>query len=139
MGTFKGAYTNKYSFSNVNDSSWAGDGKIVSFLNESADMNGWVLDSAVGGAVAGFGLFGVTIIYIVIMIVLDMRLRMRMYEEHIAEDLQKMSNLGMNSKMKEINDELAARMAGGQDDTGVDDQLVTQALELANEEFAQYM
>jgi len=30
-------------------------------------------------------------------------------------------------------------MAGGQDDTGVDDQLVTQALELANEEFAQYM
>jgi len=95
MGTFKGAYTNKYSFSNTNDSV-AGDGKMVSFLNESADNNMW-LDSAVGGAVAGFGLFGVTIIYIVIMIVLDMRQRMRMYEEYIAEDLQKMSNLGMTS------------------------------------------
>lgn len=41
--------------------------------------------------------------------------------------------------MKEMQVELAARLAGGATETGVDDQLVTQALELRNEDFAKYM
>jgi hypothetical protein len=47
--------------------------------------------------------------------------------------------MGLGNKMKEMQVELAARLAGGAAETGVDDQLVTQALELRNEDFAKYM
>lgn len=62
-----------------------------------------------------------------------------MYEELIAEDLQKMKQMGLDSKMREMDAELAARLAGAKEEGGVDDQLVTQALELRQDEFARYM
>lgn len=41
--------------------------------------------------------------------------------------------------MEEFSKELATRLAGIKDDEGVDDQLVTQALELREEEYEKYM
>lgn len=73
------------------------------------------------------------------MIAIDMRKRKEMYEEKIQEDLQTLERLGMGPRMAEVNRELAARLAGGKDEAGVDDQLVTQALELRADEFARYM
>lgn len=47
--------------------------------------------------------------------------------------------MGLGNKMNEMNVELAARLAGGKEDVGVDDQLVTQALELSPSDFAKHM
>lgn len=41
--------------------------------------------------------------------------------------------------MGEMQKELAVRLAGGVTEAGVDDQLVTQALELRPEDFAKHM
>jgi hypothetical protein len=64
---------------------------------------------------------------------------MKMYDELIEEDKQKMQAMGLGGKMREIDAELAARLEGGLAETGVDDQLVTQALELRHEDFAMHM
>jgi hypothetical protein len=48
--------------------------------------------------------------------------------------------MGMGAKVNvEFAAELAARLAGGKEAEGVDDQLVTQALELRPEDFAKHM
>ena len=62
-----------------------------------------------------------------------------MYQELIDGDLAKLGSMGLGSKMREFEKELAVRLAGVKDDEGVDDQLVTQALELRREEFEKYM
>lgn len=62
-----------------------------------------------------------------------------MYQELIDGDLAKMDSMGLTSKMREFEKELAERLAGKKDDEGVDDQLVTQALELGREEYAKYL
>jgi len=62
-----------------------------------------------------------------------------MYEELIQEDLQKMQQMGLGGEMAEINKQLAERLAGTKEEGGVDDQLITKALELENEEFQQHM
>jgi len=147
QGSFRG-YTNRFTMSNVSkkdgdysdfkkdntENTQAGD----TFSNESADMAAWT-DSARAGCITGFAVFGLGILFTVAMIAIDMRKRKQWYEELIADDLQKMRQLGMDNKMAEINKELAARLAGGKDEAGVDDQLVTQALELRAEDFARYM
>ena len=134
MGSFEG-YTNKFAMSNVDDENSHDDGKKVTFYNESADMNGWD-DVAKAGCIVGFVAFGIGIIIVVIMIAIDMRKRMQMYEGLIEEDVDKMKKMGLENKFKEFELELAARMAGGDADEGVDDQLVTQALELKPSDFA---
>lgn len=108
------------------------------YANESVSYAAWT-DSARMGCIIGFAAFGLGILFTVTMIALDMRKRKQWYDELIADDLQKMKQLGLDSKMAEIERELAARLAGGKDESGVDDQLVTQALELRAEEFAKYM
>ena len=118
----------------MNDEVSHPDGKLVVFSNESEDMNGWD-DVAKLGCIIGFVAFGLGIICVVTMIAIDMKRRMIMYEDLIAEDMDKMRKMGLESKFKEFEVELAARMAGGDDDGGVDDQLVTQALELKTAEF----
>lgn len=137
MGSFKG-YTNKFTFSNVDDTTAHEDGKKVTFKNESADENGWD-DVAHIGCIVGFGAFGLAILGVAGMIALDMMARMKMYDELIADDMSKMQAMGLSSKFREYEVELAARLAGGKEETGVDDQLVTQALELRHDEFAKYM
>ena len=87
-------------------------------------MNGWD-DLAKAGLIIGFVAFGLGIIVVVTMIAIDMRRRMQMYEELIADDIDKMKKMGLEGKFKEFEVELAARMAGGEEDGGVDDQLVT--------------
>jgi hypothetical protein len=73
------------------------------------------------------------------MIVRDMLKRMEMYEELIAEDVDKMKAMGLSDQFKKFEEELAARMAGGSEEAGVDDQLVTQALELRHADFAAHL
>lgn len=113
-------------------------GNTVNFNNESANNNTWD-DVAHAGCIVGFGAFGLAIIIVTIMIALDMKKRMGMYEELIAEDLDKLQKLGMGSKMKEFERELAARLAGGKEEGGTDDQLITQALELRPDEFSRHL
>lgn len=138
-GSYKG-YTNKYTFSNVNDDAFNEDDDttVHTFTNESEDVNEWD-GVANAGAIIGFGAFGLGILYVVTMISIDMKKRMAMYDELIADDKQKMESMGLGSKMAEFEVELAARLAGGLQETGVDDQLVTQALELRHEDFAKHM
>lgn len=47
--------------------------------------------------------------------------------------------MGLGGQMTEINKQLQERLAGAKEEGGVDDQLVTQALELGPNEFAQHM
>lgn len=69
--------------------------------------------------------------FAVVMIVVDMRKRKQMYEDLIQDDLAQMSRLGLDNRKNELEKELQERLAGIKDDTGVDDQLVTKALELS--------
>jgi hypothetical protein len=73
--------------------------------------------------------------YSIVMIAVDMRKRSAMYQELIDGDLAKLDSMGLGSRMREFEAELAVRLAGAKDDAGVDDQLVTQALELTREEY----
>lgn len=146
-GSFKG-YTNRWTMSNVGGDDIYTDtrdyvkdfkGKKVEYSgNESANMNAFS-DSAQMGAIIGFAVFGLGIIYAVIMIAIDMKKRLAMYEEMIADDISVMQKLGMGSRQAEFDRELAERLAGSKGDLGTDDQLITQALELKAEEFAKYM
>jgi hypothetical protein len=77
--------------------------------------------------------------YSIVMIAVDMRKRSAMYQELIDGDLAKLDSMGLGSRMREFEAELAVRLAGAKDDAGVDDQLVTQALELTREEYQKYM
>jgi hypothetical protein len=61
---------------------------------------------AKAGCIIGFGVFGLAIIGVVIMIAIDMRKRMEMYDGLIADDLHKLQAMGMGSKMKEMEVEL---------------------------------
>jgi hypothetical protein len=70
------------------------------------------------------------------MIAVDMRKRDRMYQDMIDEDLHKLEKMGMKPLMIEINGELAKRLSGNKDEEGVDDQLVTNALNLTEEEYS---
>jgi len=88
------------------------------------------------GAIIGFAVFGLGIIYAISMIALDMKKRLAMYEEMIVDDLAVMQKLGMGSRMAEFDRELTERLAGAKGDVGADDQLITQALELRAEEYA---
>lgn len=106
--------------------------------NESEGYGEWS-DVAKVGAIAGFGVFGLGILLVITAIAIDMRRRMAMYEELIAEDLDKINQMGLGGKMGEFEKELAVRLAGGLAETGVDDQLVTQALELRPEDFSKHM
>lgn len=119
MGTFKG-YTNKFTFANVDNYQFDDNGTTGSFNNESADNNGWD-GVANAGAIIGFSAFGLAIIIVTAMIAMDMKARMAMYDGLIADDLQKMDQMGLGPKMKEFEIELAARLAGGAIETGVDD------------------
>lgn len=96
-GSFKG-YTNRYTFSKVGDDKHE-EGNIVTFDNESAEYKEWT-DVAKVGAIAGFGTFGLGILLVVAMIAVDMRRRMAMYEELIAEDLDKINQMGLGTNMK---------------------------------------
>lgn len=136
QGSFKG-YTNRYTFSAVNDDLHV-KGTKVTWENESEAYLEWS-DAAKIGCIGGFGVFGLAIMIVVFMIFVDMRRRMAMYEELIADDLNKLQQMGLGNKMNEMNVELAARLAGGKEDVGVDDQLVTQALELSPSDFAKHM
>jgi len=101
-GSYKG-YTNKWTYSNVakGDTSES----TGAFSGESAPMNMW-FDSARVGCIAGFSVFALGILFSVSMIAVDMKRRKKMYEELIAEDLQKMEQMGLGAKMKEIDAEL---------------------------------
>jgi len=137
LGSFKG-YTNRYTFSAVADDKHVA-GEVVTWANESEPYLEWS-GAAKVGAIGGFGVFGLGIILVIIMIAIDMRRRMAMYDELIAEDIQKLQQMGMGGKVNaEFAAELAARLAGGKEAEGVDDQLVTQALELRPEDFAKHM
>jgi hypothetical protein len=145
-GSYRG-YTNQFTFSNVGTKGyekWADtdDAKIKmpNYSNESVDMNPFPkTPSAKWGCIIGFAVFGLGIIYAVIMIFIDMARRKAMYEELIQEDLQKMQQMGLGGELAEINKQLAERLAGAKEEGGVDDQLVTQALELRPDEFAKHM
>ena len=84
LGSFKG-YTNKYTMSNVGGD-LEEDYPDVAFSNESKTMNGWT-GSARAGLIIGFVTFALGIIFTLIMITIDMRKRLAMYEEHIQDDL----------------------------------------------------
>lgn len=62
-----------------------------------------------------------------------------MYKELIEDDLNKIKQMGLAGSLPEMETELAARLAGGKEEGGVDDQLVTQALELSPGDFAKHM
>lgn len=94
LGSFKG-YTNRYTFSAVNDDHHA-KGTVVTWANESEAYLEWS-GAAKVGAIGGFGVFGLGILIVITMIAIDMRRRMAMYEELIQEDLQKMQQMGMGS------------------------------------------
>ena len=49
------------------------------------------------GCIIGFSVYALGIIYAIIMIVIDMRKRDRMYADHIEEDLDTMNKLGMDA------------------------------------------
>ena len=80
VGSFKG-YTNRYTFSPVNDDAHD-EGNTVTFNNESEPYMEWTNVAKVG-AIGGFGVFGLGIIIVIINIAIDMRRRMAMYDELI--------------------------------------------------------
>jgi len=73
------------------------------------------------------------------MLAVDMRARDAMYQTYIDEDVEKLQQMGLGGKMREFEAELAKRIAGEGDGEGVDDQLITQALNLERNEFQRYM
>jgi hypothetical protein len=87
LGSFKG-YTNRYTFSPVADDKHV-PGTVVTWANESEPYLEWS-GAAKVGAIGGFGVFGLGIVIVIIMIAIDMRRRMAMYDELIAEDIQKL-------------------------------------------------
>lgn len=87
-GSYKG-YTNRYTFSKVADDHHE-KGNTVTWDNESEAYKEWT-DVAKIGAIAGFGTFGLGILCVIVAIAVDMRRRMGMYEELIAEDLDKIN------------------------------------------------
>jgi len=104
----------------------------------SKDMSAWT-GSSTFGCIAGFAVFICGYFCTVVAIALDMRKRSEMYQELIDGDLAKLDSMGLGHRMHEFQTELAVRLAGKKDEAGVDDQLVTQALELSHEEFQKYM
>lgn len=91
QGSYKG-YTNRYTFSNSNADDQEDtrlDDKVRvkrTFYNESEDNNAFD-GVAKAGCIIGFGAFGIAIVIVTIMIAIDMRKRMAMYDEYIADDL----------------------------------------------------
>lgn len=138
QGSFKG-YSNRWTYHNVGgEYDLDTKEKLVTFANESESLNMFT-SSATMGCIIGFAVFGLGVLYAVVMIAVDMKRRLAMYEELIQEDLAKMDAMGLSGRMPEFEKELNARLQGEKGAEGVDDQLVTQALELRNEEFAAYM
>jgi len=122
----------------LGDRSFVGFSYIESFLVQSENMNMWT-DSAKVGCIMGFAVFFLGYLCTIVYIAVDMRRRDAMYQELIDGDLAMVDSMGLTSKMREFEKELAERLAGKKDDEGVDDQLVTQALELRQEEYQKYL
>jgi hypothetical protein len=69
------------------------------------------------------------------MIFIDINKRMKEYDEVIQDDLNEMNKLGMQSKMADINAELAKKMAGHVNVEAGDEQIMGEAFKLKPGEF----
>lgn len=93
-GSFKG-YSNRWTYHSVGgeyDLDTAG--KTVKYDNMSESLNMFT-SSATLGCIIGFAVFGLGIMYAVVMIAVDMKRRLAMYEDLIADDVAKMSAMGL--------------------------------------------
>lgn len=93
-GSFKG-YSNRWTYHSVGgeyDLDTAG--KTVKYDNMSESLNMFT-SSATMGCIIGFAVFGLGIMYAVVMIAVDMKRRLAMYEDLIADDVAKMSAMGL--------------------------------------------
>ena len=91
------------------------------------------------GVIVGFIVFFIAYIVTTIMIFIDMKARGAFYQGLIDEDMAKISAMGLDRKLTEWNAELAIRLTGKKEESGADDQLITNALLLGAEEFQKYI
>ena len=75
------------------------------------------------GFYTGYVIFFAGYIYITIAVLYDIIERGRGFEDDIKHDLDVLHQLGMDSKMSEINKELEIRLSGAKKDDSQDDQL----------------
>eukprot|EP00356_Strombidium_inclinatum_P006357 CAMPEP_0170487716 /NCGR_PEP_ID=MMETSP0208-20121228/6467_1 /TAXON_ID=197538 /ORGANISM="Strombidium inclinatum, Strain S3" /LENGTH=80 /DNA_ID=CAMNT_0010762087 /DNA_START=196 /DNA_END=438 /DNA_ORIENTATION=+ len=73
------------------------------------------------------------------MIFFDISWTSREFDMEIAKDRQKMTELGMDKKMPELEAELAIRLSGKKEDDLVDDQLMGEAQKIDRSSFGKYM
>ena len=83
----------------------------------------------------GFTVFALAYLYTVFAIIVDIRKRAEDYDEKIADAQQQMLDLGMQSKMADINAALQLRLKGISEDDGADDQLMGEAMKLSDSQF----
>ena len=88
---------------------------LSSFNRMSPDRNEWT-DRNVTGFYAGYVVFFLLYIYITVVVIYDIIERGRAYEDDIKNDLDIMHQIGLTSKMGELNRELEERLAGGKKD-----------------------
>lgn len=100
--------------------------------------NDWK-DSSRAGVGLGFSVFGLAYFYSVLQIFIDIDKRGKSYDSDIEEDLKKINELGLGSRMSEFKAELDVRLSGSKVDSGADDQLIGEAIKLTESQYSKYM
>ncbi len=125
-------------FASANAQAFKGISPTESLLKQSEDLNEWT-DASKVGSIIGFAVFFLMYIVTIGMIFFDISWTSREYDQEIQKDRAKMTELGMDKKMPELEAELALRLSGKKDDDAVDDQLMGEAQKLDRSAFAKYM
>ena len=123
----------------VDAQAFKGKSPDASFQNMSPiEGNDWKGSSKIGVGL-GFSIFGLAYMYSVLQIFIDIDKRGKAYEQDIEEDLAKISELGLGSRMSEFKVELDIRLSGEKNETGFDDQLIGAAIALNADQYSKYM
>ena len=104
----------------------------------SEDLNSWS-DSGKVGAILGFGVFLITYLIVIVLIFIDISKNSANYDELIKDDLNQLSQLGLTSRMADLNEELKIRLSGVKQEDSKDDVLLMSASRLSADQYRQYM
>ena len=123
----------------VDAQAFKGKSPEASFANMSPiEGNDWK-DSSRAGVGLGFSVFVLAYFYSVLQIFIDIDKRGKSYDKDIEQDLAKINELGLGSRMSEYKVELDIRLSGAKVDSGADDQLIGEAIKLTADQYSKYM
>ena len=120
-------------------STFRGSTPFKSWETNSPDNNPWS-GGATAGAIIGFSLFGVSYIFVVIYIFMDINKSKKEYQEMVEEDKNTIKQLNVSANtLAEWEHDLALRLAGKAADDKADDQLFGAAATLTKGEYEAHM